>query len=206
MIPPSAGHISSFWNWFSGVSTRLSLDLENADIVSELDRRVLGLNPGLSWEIGPYRSGGAQFVISPSSHKSLLPRTISVMEKAPKIPGWHFLPARPPKEWDFKFSLEDKNSEPIEIEGRDWTYVCLKYPDGLFDLILRCSPLPTDDEDTNWHAASLLVEGALGEIAMLTHINPVVAVESFQIEHEAKARSVLSLRDDFRNMLKSQSG
>lgn len=60
----------------------------------------------------------------------LLRATRKVVSKAPAITGWEFRRARPPKQRQMRFTIEDRSGAVREVDASGWRYVLLRYPDG----------------------------------------------------------------------------
>jgi len=58
---------------------------------------VKSLHPELRWEVGPGYKQSSFFAFSPNLKHELLELTTKLVERAPEIEGWEFLPAKPKK-------------------------------------------------------------------------------------------------------------
>jgi hypothetical protein len=121
---------SDFWTWFSNFSEEIREQLATSDIdlrartgIAELDRRIRQLSPDFRWEIGPFLDGMSFLAISPNGSRDNLLRTRAIVEAAPAIPGWRFLPAKPPKD-DKRFGF-DWNG--VSIDTTKWHYMLVRW-------------------------------------------------------------------------------
>src|SRR5262245_30961034 len=107
------GAIDNWWRAFQGKSSDLSALFHRKsewDLVRWMHDYLGAVDPRLMWEYGPARSQeGHRLVITPESHRWLRPVLRSLLERAPKIPGWEFYPNRLP---------EDVPQAILAVEGR----------------------------------------------------------------------------------------
>jgi len=162
--------ITAFWDWFVTVSSRLAESPIPKNLVEEMSLRIDQLGH-YDWEIGPTPKGNQlAFVISPGLNPELLPLTQEVVAQAPTVSGWKFYPARPPKAWYMKWTMQFGHGL-LAFDASAWKYVLYQYDDGLVgvDLIApNISPLlsPKDRESV----AQFFLLSALGEETFLTKV------------------------------------
>lgn len=122
--------IAAFWDWFATYSDRIRDAYRREDrqwLDLELSPRVQHIDSRLQWEIGPYHPVDDAFVLSPSVRENL-PLTRAAMAIAPKLEGWRFLYAKPPKQLlSLAFTVDD-----CTIHADDWRYRLIAYNDGEF--------------------------------------------------------------------------
>lgn len=59
-----------------------------------------------AWEIGPYLDTDlVVFALSPGWDRDLLEKSRAIVAEAPEVEGVVFAEAKPPKDWDRRFSL-----------------------------------------------------------------------------------------------------
>lgn len=192
---PSKNKINEFWAWFRDSAETLTSDVRNPALLSELDRRVSGLAPALSWEIGPGQSKPWQFVLSPDLDRGLRDLAHSIVASAPDLNDWEFYSARQPKEWDYKFELLGETSEHrIAIDAGNWTFVLLQYPDGFREVLLKAPELPTLENDDRWRAGAIVLESILGEDAFLEKIGDFELLTELEPQFAEKERPIQGLR------------
>lgn len=188
--------IEDFWRWFSGVATRLAVNIENPSLLEQIDERIVGLDPLLSWEIGPGSSEPWQLVISPNLDLDLLPIARKIVSAAPVLDGWEFYSARRPKNWDYKLLMErSEGGAPVHLDASGWGFVLLQYPDGAREVLLRGNNLPDLNADERWQAAAMTLESILGEEELLNKISEFELVNQLEERFAAKERPIQHLRE-----------
>jgi len=190
--------IREFWSWFAGACATFGERFENAAAVEELARRIAGLGP-YSWELGPGRKDSSQLllVVSPGGNPELLPETRDIIALAPICPGWEFAPARPPKQWDLRASLDYEGMGTLFLDARSWRYVLQKRPDGMFRIVI-CAPEIADyDDSVKQVAAGIILDGELGEEARLDDIDEIQVVAEFDETLSEGAAPLAVLKDEW---------
>jgi hypothetical protein len=160
---------ASFWDWFTAAhdSVATAYDRGQLDWLDDaLTTRVRAIHPRLNWEIGPYHHPERTLVISPSIRQNIdLARR--VVAAAPALPGWHFLPAKPPKELN-RLELELPGVRGAGVCADGWTYRLTAY-NGLefFDIeVFTDVAAGVSDGDLRL-LASRLIESLVGETVYL---------------------------------------
>lgn len=191
-----------FWEWFSKIADELSENLENPEILRNLDQRMLTLQSGrLSWEIGPGTEQENFLVISPSGDKQLLEFTKRIVKFAPRIQGWEFWPAKPPKKnWSGQLELETETGDFVRVEAASWEYILFRYKDGTFDILIKQSGLPAVAEDYALIAAEIALDGYLGESIRLEAIKGIEVVAEFDQATTGKASRLPVLPDHLKTI------
>jgi hypothetical protein len=192
--------ISEFWIWFTSVSGAFGTRFENASLLKELDRRVAALGP-FTWEVGPApNSSDSILVISPDGRAELLPETKKIVDLAPACPGWRFFSAKPSKEWERRFWVNDSEGERVAVDASQWRYVLYGYPDGIFDIVIYAPDLARLGEQDRLTAAEIVLEGELGEEACLSLIGEIEVVVSPVDDDSVKTISIVHVRDHLRRL------
>jgi len=191
-----SARIRDFWTWFAGACGTFGERFENAAAIQELGARIAGLG-AFSWELGPGRKDpyATLLVISPGGDRGLLPPAREIVAQAPPLPGWEFSPARPPKEWDLRASLEYDGVGTIFLDARGWRYALLKSPGGMFEIEICAPELAYYDEAVKQVAAGIILDGELGEDARLDHIAVIKVVDEFD-ERQAESANLLGTLKD----------
>lgn len=197
MKTPPASTVERFWRWFASVAEEFAANLANEQLLEGLDRRVAGLGP-VTWEVGPGERKANALVVSPGGDKALLALTRGIVAAAPEIPNWEIHAAKPPKQWDFKFSVDRRNGDAATIDASGWEYVLLRFPDGSYQVELRAPDLMDLDEETRVVAAELAVEGTVGEATRLELIAGIDVLPAFEEDQAHKATNLKHLRDHLR--------
>jgi hypothetical protein len=179
-----------FWDWFRGVADLLSANPEDSALLKELDGRVHNLDPKLSWEIGPGLQKPWQLVISPNLSRELREKTRLIVARAPGLPAWEFHAARQPKNWHYKLEL---GGDKVPIDASTWTFVLLRYPDGVREILLKGRDLPPLSEEERWQAAAIALESILGEDMFLDRVNEFELVDELEPKFAEKERPIQRL-------------
>jgi len=182
--------IRAFWEWFVAEHEWIAANPTADAVIEELDRRVSDLGCP-AWEIGPGDQTDWFLALSPDGDPDSLALTRKIVHEAPRLPGWEFLPHRPPKKWELRFEIEGA-SGPIEVDARSWRFVAYRYPDGIYDVVVLVDEpsLAPPDRDL---AVRIAVEGQLGEEALLTAVNEVEAVVELSDAEIGRSRPLSSL-------------
>jgi hypothetical protein len=159
----------SFWAWFDVVESRLRNLKPDSPMWSELDQRLetLGVE---AWEIGPAVASTARhsFTLSPNGDRETYVKTRRIVELAPHLPEWEFLPAKPRKQWSRRFLW---SRDRIDIDASGWRFVVYRFNDGLHDIVLVGDVLPSLDPDQQRRVLRFVVESELGEASCIELIN-----------------------------------
>lgn len=187
--------IEDFWRWFSSVAPALAFDIENPSLLEDFDKRIVDLDPMLSWEIGPGSSEPLQLVISPNLDLNLLQKARKIISSAPVLNGWEFYSTRRPKDWDYKLLMERSGGRgSIQLDTSDWGFVLLQYPDGAREVLLRGKNLPDFNDDERWQAAAMTLESILGEEELLNRISEFELVNQLEARFATRERPIQQLR------------
>lgn len=177
--------IESFWGFFRSNAERFAPDNLHEPAIAELESRLFRLGV-CDWEIGPGLVAPNMFVISPGDDLALLTRTREIVEKAPAVAGWEFHSSKPKRKWKLRFQFADG----ILVEGARWEVIVLPLGNHKYDLLLRppadCA-LFQDDLDI---AASIIVQGELGEAKKLEKVNSIKVVENWNKTELSVARKL----------------
>lgn len=169
--------VDAFWVWFAAEAARLDLSQLAAGGYRELDRRVVAM--GFSWEAGPADDGGCFLALSPCGDAARLALTRAAVARAPAVPGWTFLPAKPPRVVDLRALVLHLDDGPRTFDVTTWDVVRYRFADGVCDLVFR-SP-PTDASPaTLWLVASTIVDGELGEARAIERVHEIEVVAAFE--------------------------
>ena len=190
----SGKKIDEFWAWFRGIAKQLESDDENAILVTELDKRMRLLAPGLSWEIGPGLLSPMQFVVSPELDRDRREQARAIIKRAPVLTGWEFHSARQPKSWDYSIELYT-GGRVVRLNASGWTFVLLRYPDNAYEILIRGDNIDFLNDDERVEVATILLESILGEDALLDRIHEFDLVNQLEPRFAAKQRSIRELRE-----------
>jgi hypothetical protein len=186
--------LNEFWIWFADNAKSIS-SMAHPELLETLDEKLRQIDPRLSWEIGPGRHEPWLLAISPNLDKSILNEARKVIAEAPEIPGWELYATRQPKQWDFKFEIDNDDShEPICIDASEWQFVLLRYPDGLREVLLTGPNLPPLTDDQRWQAAAIVLEGVLGEECLLDNVDEFELVLNLEPRFAGKQKPISALK------------
>ncbi|WP_018997606.1 hypothetical protein [Hirschia maritima] len=164
--------IQHFWSWFSNhlelvfrVGTKCSS--EKDFVVFEKQLNELGIS---CWELIGLNIVGETntFIFSPAGDPAALQLTKKIVRQAPDISGWAFLPAKPPKKWERRFTW---GKARIPIDASSWKFCVFEYEDGKVDIVLDGNS--TGHIKTNSLVAHFVVEAELGELLYIERVNQV---------------------------------
>lgn len=187
--------VSEFWNWFGKQADAIASEPENSGLLGELDRRVSALDSRLSWEIGPGLAKPWQLVLSPNLDRELRKFASSVVSAAPALEQWEFYAARQPKDWDYRVDLyRDDRAENISVDASNWTFVLLKYPDGIREILMKASGLPDMNDDDRRQAAAITLVSILGEDVVMDVIDEFDLVDELEPRFAERERPIQELR------------
>ncbi len=191
----SSTQIRSFWEWFSRAANELEGDFGNDELLEELDTKVRQLGP-VSWEIGPGMTKDFLLVITPDGDASRLALTRHIVELAPSLSRWEVHPAKPPKQWDFRFSVDVGDCD-LQLDASEWSYVLYRYPDNIFDITVVAPELALTSASHHEWIVTIAIDSAVGEEARLKSFATIeVAVEA----GERVTVPFTHLRDQFRQL------
>ena len=135
-------HLNEFWEWFSENAKDIAAEAR-PETLGVLDEKLHGVDPRLSWEIGPGRHEPWLLSISPNLDRELIEESRAVVSAAPEVPGWEFYAMRQPKQWDYQVEIdEDGSSRSICLDASTWQFVLPRHPDGFREVLLTSSSLP----------------------------------------------------------------
>jgi hypothetical protein len=96
--------IDFWWKEFERKATDLPLAFRGKlkwDYISWMQEEFHKIHPEVMWEFGPGVNGGERLAICAESNFVLQPLVDFIIERAPAIPNWTFLPYRPPVEMEW---------------------------------------------------------------------------------------------------------
>jgi hypothetical protein len=166
--------IDRWWQAFQATAADLSRVFTRQtefDIVNWMNDYLGGIDPRLCWEYGPaVRQEGHRLVITPESKRWLRPLVGTILQRAPKIPGWEFYPYRLP---------EDVPQAIASVQGRtgvNITGAVVQAQMGdnrKIDLLWGFPSLRGTDHDTQMNAAFVATEVLMGEQVLDTWIGAI---------------------------------
>jgi hypothetical protein len=155
----------AFWQWFKTHRQEIEAAYDSADsewLDFHLGGRLAKIQPRLRWEIGPYHDPDRTLVVSPGVRENI-PLAEAVVAAAPAVPGWHFLPVKPPKELT-RLVMDLPGVEGAEVDADNWSYRLTSYNQmEFFDIeVFASNPVPIKDTDLEL-LTRRLIESMVGE-------------------------------------------
>ncbi len=192
----SADDITAFWQWFASVADALAVSSPPQALLDELTARLHHDLQVPGWEIGPAlgSSAGRLLALSPEGDADRLARTGAVVDAAPRVTGWEFYAARPPRPGaPLRFSMGD-----VDVDASGWRFVCLLAPEPDAEetgIVVEQRGLERvlADPDDRLAAAIICLDGLVGEGRRLETFSEVFAVPSLQPAEAALARPIAEL-------------
>lgn len=177
-----------FWLWFSENQDRLKGNKISDSLVSQLEEELFSYGR-LDWEIGPDLDGKRFFALSPSKDPDLTEKAKILLSRSPQIQGWVFYSHKPPKKWNLTISTI-VDGEEVEVDGKLWTFVAFRFPDGVFELDF----CPPTDLKLPLHVlenlAITFLDGEIGEERRLKLVEKVSVVTMWSEDLQPKSRSL----------------
>ena len=112
------------------------------------------------WEIGPYLdTSDLAFSLSPGWSAELLKLSEEVIKTSPELKGVVFTEAKPPKDWDRRFSLRTDDG-PVDVDCRRIGFQLARRADDNAELSVR---LETRFDRWKWDIVNIWVDSEIGE-------------------------------------------
>jgi len=195
-----ANKINKFWDWFKTISDDLLDHENNQTLIYQLDDWVNRLG-AVSWEIGPWENDCQFFALSPNLDPDMLTFTQQAIALAPACKGWHFLPSKPPKEWNGIWQMRNERDIQITVDTEAWQYILYQFDDGVFSIDISITPIDGNQE-TKKQAVDIALTGYLGEEDYMLLINDIQIIDEFEDAIKSKA----TLLKDIKQHVKSLNG
>jgi len=187
--------IDNFWNWLKDNIEYLSPKKITEEYIDFLDKEIEKLGD-FSWEIGFDNRIDKKFLtISPEGDVELLELSKTIISKAPNIADWFFYSSKPPKQWKLVFNLLI-NGEKVQFNATEWKYVLYKYPDNVYDVVIKVPFSYKPYEDYFYQIGDIAVTGELGEAFVLEYINDIDLVFEFNEKETGKEKSFPYLKSE----------
>lgn len=166
--------IDAWWGEFAANADRLARLFsreEQWDLPAWMQEHLGDVDGRLCWEYGPaVRGEGHRLVITPESHRELRPLTATIIERAPKLPGWEFYPYRLPESAESAQMMVDART------GGDLTGVEVQAALGehrLVDLKFLSPGTSGPDDEQALNIAIVATETLLGEENLDHHVGVI---------------------------------
>ena len=154
-----------FWRWFEDNSTRLfAFESDQENVFDQLQGALGKVDKGLTFEFGPVEGGRRDFVLSADGIREVFPVVERLVEAAPGLPQWTIIAFRPPRSPDVELSLGRHT-----LAARDLWFAA--HADGdRIGLTVFVPGLTEKNKRSLAHAGFLLLDNALGEYVVETHV------------------------------------
>ena len=178
MILPGTKEINEFWSWFLSAAEKTNNVFIDQSFITTLDMKLSDFG-GISWELGPGFTDPRKsaLVLSPSGDKELLRLTKAMVSLAPNRNDWEFYPAKPPKRWEKRFTLETNTGTGLSIDASSWHYALYRFPDDTFKIVISAPELCKLTELLKFTAAEIVLDGELGEEARIKWMSEIEILE-----------------------------
>jgi hypothetical protein len=200
--------IATFWKWFRDWHGDIVAAYESGDsfwLDANLTERVKQLEPRLNWEMGPYHHPGNTLVISPSVRDNI-GLAQRVVAAAPELSGWHFLPAKPPKELK-RLAMELSGIAGADVCGDDWVYRLMSYNKmEFFDIEVFTDYVGSASEKHLELLTRRLIECLVGEMIYLEKFAAVKVIRGTEGRPAQKLTAFPALGRHIAHLLRQNRG
>ena len=190
--------IGEFWRWFASVQDKLAALLEKG-VTEEIARMVAAkmneLTNEVGWEVGPGAERPYSFSIALNGSLENLAVAEEIVKEAPVLPNWEIYAGRPPKNWDGRIRLRNKQGQVVTLDSSGWRYILAGYDGNSFFDIAIIADWPIMDLAAKKQAASLAIQAVLGEVTMLKRFDRVKVVVSPSPDQLARSSSISDLKN-----------
>ena len=159
--------IDAWWAEFAGRAGDLDRVFERQlelDLPAWMQQHLGAVDERLCWEFGPpLRGPGHRLVVTPEASSELRPLVATLLERAPRLPGWEFYPHRPAESVaEALRTVEARAGRPCgEVEARVEAGA-----NNLVDLTFFSPAFVSEEDDSANRSAFVLAESLLGEEAL----------------------------------------
>jgi hypothetical protein len=106
-------NIEVFWQWFEDHQADFEALTDTSDpfwdgAVKQLKR----IDRRLWFEMSRPDGGDREFIITAEGHVEVFPLVETIVARAPRLPGWRFIPLKPPMGFDFVTTYEGIRFDP----------------------------------------------------------------------------------------------
>jgi hypothetical protein len=155
--------IDLWWNTFRAKANDMDALFHRRqewDLREWMQLNLGAVDERIMWEFGP-SDGGHRLVLTPEIHRNLRPIVETMLERAPKMPGWSFAPYRPPEPMEAAREMVlAKTDEPLPEK----LTVRASVGDlNRVDLVFESKGFPRSDRELATHQAFTVAESLLGE-------------------------------------------
>ena len=167
--------IKEFWLWFEKNDELIrriieeGTDKNQKELANYIDTKILAIGH-FSWEINAGERKKYEFVISPNREPELYEIAKKIINNAPEMEHWEFLPAKRANPVPDSFKLYDNNLDPVFIDPTHWKII---EEHGVVT-VSDAEQLANLDAETLEHALDLVVTARFGEAFRINHISKII--------------------------------
>ncbi|HIB8181717.1 TPA: hypothetical protein ACWX1I_003127 [Elizabethkingia anophelis] len=189
----SSKQVIQFWNWIRININFIEPSKITDNFIALLDNEIQKLG-NFAWEIGFDDKVNKYFLsISAEGNSELLKESKAILDHAPKIDNWIFYSYKPPKQWNFILNLLI-NGEEVQFNANNWQYVLYKYPDNVYDIVIKVPLSYKTYEEHFYEIGQIAVSAELGETFVNEYISDIDLVFEFNEKEKGKETSFKHLR------------
>lgn len=190
--------INEFWTWIKENINFLEPKKLTDEVIDHLDDELQKLGD-FSWEIGFDNRVNKYFLtISPEGDPELFEVSKAILNQAPIIDDWIFYSAKPPKQWKLIFNLLI-DEEKVQFNANEWDYVLYKYPDNVYDIVIKVPKSYQSFEEYFYQIGDIAVTGELGEAFVIQYFNDIDLVFEFDEKERDKGKNFKYLKEELLN-------
>lgn len=191
----NAKKITDFWNWIENNIDHLVPKLITKEYSDLLDEQI-GNFGDFGWEIGFDNRISKNFLtISPEGNRELLEKSKAIINQSPIIEDWIFYSTKPPKQWNLLFNLLIDNRK-VEFNANEWEYVLYKYPDNLYDVVIKVPESYRQYEEYFNDLGYIAVSGELGEAFVIEYFSEIELVFSFNEKEKGREKNLNHIKTE----------
>lgn len=163
----------AFWSWFEKNQDELfHFEKDREAVFDRLSTALKRVHPDLTFEFGPARKEGArEFVISAGGIKAAFPSVEALCAVAPKLPKWTIIKYR-----QRQLPIKDVEFAGRKVKASEVHYAI--FQDGAPEkvgIMVFLDGYTEGEERAVWaHIGYLLLDEALGELDVETHVGAIV--------------------------------
>lgn len=185
--------IIQFWDWIRININFLEPSKITEKFINLLDDEIQKLG-NFAWEIGFDDKVNKNFLtISAEGDSELFKESKAILDQAPKIDDWIFYSCKPPKQWKFILVLSI-NGEKVQFNANEWQYVLYKYPDNVYDIIIKVPFSYHIYKEHFYQIGQIAVSAELGEAFVNEYINDIDLVFEFNEKEKDKETNFKHLK------------
>jgi len=194
--------LADFWRWYEANEDELfHLDQNSNELFDRLTEAMHRVDQNLTFEFSPVlKNGSREFIISAAGNKSSFPTVEALYATAPPplFARWSVIRFRQRRDLnnDLKFQYA---SHLIKVSEVHYALFKDRKP-GKVGLMLFLDGYSVMDRDTWDQIAYLLIDAALGEFDVETHVGKILFF-SRDSEYFKKARTLAELPSHFDKLL-----